>query len=72
MTVEVGVITGDLTIVTTALPQGRATVAIQYLGAEEWYTLTGSPTPLPDGGLEALHAVVLDQVRSGQSAEVPR
>ncbi|MFF4507581.1 hypothetical protein [Streptomyces sp. NPDC001401] len=72
MTDEVGIITGDLTIVTTALPQGRATVAIQYLDAEEWYTLTGSPTSLPDGGLEALHAVVLDQVRGSQSAEVPR
>ncbi|CAM5678193.1 hypothetical protein SAVIM338S_07246 [Streptomyces avidinii] len=47
MTDEVGVITGDVTLTTVAGPDGTATVRIQYTGAEEWYTLTGSPAPLP-------------------------
>ncbi|WP_420878271.1 hypothetical protein [Streptomyces sporangiiformans] len=46
MTDEVGVITGDLTLATTALPGGRAAATVQYTGAAEWYTLTGSPVPL--------------------------
>jgi hypothetical protein len=44
MTDEVGVITGDLTIAATARSDGHADIAIQYTGAEEWYTLTGSRT----------------------------
>ncbi|MDD9383156.1 hypothetical protein M8Z33_42220 [Streptomyces sp. ZAF1911] len=72
MTDEVGIITGDLIVATIALPDGRATVTVQYAGAEEWYTLTGSPAPLPEGGLDALHASVLARVRSGEGAEVPR
>jgi hypothetical protein len=69
MTDEVGVVTGDLVIATTALPGRRAAVAVQYTGAAEWYTLTGSPVPLPPGGLAALHADVLERVRQGGAAE---
>jgi hypothetical protein len=72
MTDEVGVITGDLTIATSLLPDGRAAIAIQYTDAEEWYTLTGSPVPLPPGGLTALHAQVLDLIRQGGGAQAPR
>ncbi|MFI0786012.1 hypothetical protein ACH4Q6_10480 [Streptomyces lydicus] len=72
MTEEVGVVTGDLTIATSARPDGRAAVAVQYTGAEEWYTLTGSPSPLPPGGLAALHSEVLHRVRRGGGAEAPR
>ncbi|MEU9123210.1 hypothetical protein AB0C96_25655 [Streptomyces sp. NPDC048506] len=71
MTDEVGVITGDLTLATHTLPDGRAHIAIQYTGAEEWYTLTGSPVPLPGGGLAALHADVLRRVQRGGCAEAP-
>ncbi|MFE9258848.1 hypothetical protein [Streptomyces sp. NPDC006879] len=70
MTDEVGVITGDLTIATSCLPNDRAAVAIQYTGAEEWYTLTGSPVPLPPGGLVELHATVLERVAGGHGATV--
>ncbi|QLE70903.1 hypothetical protein FGW37_04140 [Streptomyces rectiverticillatus] len=72
MTDEVGVITGDLTVATTALPGARARVDVQYTGAEEWYTLTGSPVPLPAAGLAALHEQVLARIREGGAAEVPR
>lgn len=71
MTEEVGVVTGDLTVVTTRLPDGRATVRLQYTGAEEWYTLTGSPADVPPDGLEALHLVVVQAVRQGGEAVVP-
>ncbi|PSJ26713.1 hypothetical protein B7P34_21560 [Streptosporangium nondiastaticum] len=72
MTDDVGVITGDLTVATSALPGGKARVDVQYTGAEEWYTLTGSPVPVPEDGLAALHARVLDRIREGGAAEVPR
>lgn len=72
MTDDVGVITGDLTIVTTCRGDGRADVLVQYTGAEEWYTLTGSPVPVPPAGLHTLHDAVLAAARAGGGAEVPR
>lgn len=72
MTDDVGVITGDLTIATSAAPgEPRARIDIQYTGAEEWYVLTGSPAPIPPGGLAALHAEVMDRVRAGGAAQAP-
>ncbi len=71
MTDEVGVITGEVTLSTSLRPDGRAAVAIQYTGADEWYTLTGSPVHLPRAGLRALHQEVLDRVRRGDGAEAP-
>ncbi|MCM1976511.1 hypothetical protein [Streptomyces sp. G1] len=53
-------------------PPGRdAQVRIQYAGAEEWYTLTGSPTPPPPDGLAAFHERVVEAVKAGGAAEVP-
>ncbi|GED90857.1 hypothetical protein [Streptomyces sp. 6-11-2] len=72
MTDEVGVITGDLTVATSLLPDGRAGIAIQYTDADEWYTLTGSPAPVPPEGMAALHEQTLEQVRRGGGAEAPR
>ncbi|NEA82409.1 hypothetical protein G3I30_25880 [Actinospica acidiphila] len=72
MTDEVGVITGDLTVVTALQPDGRAAVAVQYTDADEWYTLSGSPTPLPHpDGLRQVHDTVLDAIKAGGGAEVP-
>ncbi|WP_345043480.1 hypothetical protein [Streptomyces sannanensis] len=71
MTDEVGVITGDLTVVTRALPGGRADIRVQYADADEWYTLTGSPVLVPPAGLARLHADVLDRIRHGGGAEAP-
>lgn len=72
MTDEVGVIPGDLTVATGLLPDGCASITIQNTDADEWYTLTGSPLPLPPGGLAALHAEVLERVRQVGGAETPR
>ncbi|MFD4613282.1 hypothetical protein ACFWOT_35480 [Streptomyces sp. NPDC058440] len=71
MTAEVGVITGELTVATSLLPDGRAAIAIQYTDADEWYTLTGSPVSLPPAGLAALHEQVLDRVRRGRRSRGP-
>nr|WP_168723241.1 hypothetical protein [Streptomyces sp. SAT1]ANO42836.1 hypothetical protein A8713_036965 [Streptomyces sp. SAT1] len=71
MTDEVGVITGDLTLATTALPDDRARLDIQYTDADEWYTLTGSPAPVPPDGLQALHHEALDRIRHGHGAQAP-
>ncbi|NUS17030.1 MAG: hypothetical protein HOY69_37485 [Streptomyces sp.] len=69
-TIDVGVITGDLTIATTDLHNGTAAVDVQYLDADEWYTLQGSPAPLPRTGLAGLHEEVLRAVRAGGGATV--
>lgn len=45
MTDEAGAITGELEVRT--LPEaGLLDVHVRYAGAEEWYTVTGSPVPL--------------------------
>ncbi|WP_030798002.1 hypothetical protein [Streptomyces sp. NRRL S-337] len=71
MTVQVGVITGDLTVTTADRGDGTARVTVRYTGAEECYDLEGSPVPLPPGGLRALHRAVLRAVRAGRGAVVP-
>ncbi|MEU9413334.1 hypothetical protein AB0E08_47655 [Streptomyces sp. NPDC048281] len=70
MTDDVGVITGDLTVRTIVGDDGHsAHTTVQYTGAEEWYTLTGSPVPLPDGDLAGYHQSLLDRIRHGHAAE---
>ncbi|WP_237536623.1 hypothetical protein [Streptomyces sp. SID5785] len=68
MTDEVGVITGDVTLATVPQDGGLARIEIQYTDADEWYTLTGSPVPVPPDGLAALHARVVARVESGGAA----
>jgi hypothetical protein len=48
MTAEVGVITGELELVTTCDDDGLLTLSITYVGAEEWYTLPGGEYRLND------------------------
>jgi hypothetical protein len=65
MTQEVGAVTGELEICTRIVAQGLE-VAVRYAGAEEWYTVEGSPLHL-DGntGLltpKRLHGRVVEQV----------
>jgi hypothetical protein len=48
MTDEVGVISGELELRTTCSDDGRLTLAIRYVGAEEWYTLPGKNYRLHD------------------------
>ena len=40
---EVGAVTGDLPIATRLLNAGVLDVRVRYAGAEEWYTVAGSP-----------------------------
>lgn len=69
MTDEAGVVTGDLAVRTTLTGDGhRACAAVPYPGADEWYTLTGSPAPIPDGGFAAYHRDLLGRIRRGQGA----
>ncbi|GAA2469456.1 hypothetical protein ACFPFX_25835 [Streptomyces mauvecolor] len=71
MTDEVGVITGDLTVHTTRLPNNLVGVQVQYTGTEEWYTLTGSPVTVTDGELEGYHERVVAAVEHGEEAVAP-
>lgn len=48
MTSEVGVISGELELVTTCSEDGALTLSITYLGAEEWYSLPGDEYRLHD------------------------
>ena len=70
MTDEVGVITGPLTLRTSAGADGEVRFAIQYQEADEWYTLTGSPVAAGDPA--ALHVAALAAIRAGHGAEAPR
>lgn len=70
MTDEVGVITGPLTLRTTAVAGERVRFDVQYTGAEEWYTLTGSPLP-HHGDPAALHTAALAALRAGHAAQAP-
>jgi hypothetical protein len=42
MTEEVGAVTGELEVA-TRLRSGTIAVAVRYAGADEWYTVDGSP-----------------------------
>jgi hypothetical protein len=48
MTSEVGVISGELELLTTCKDDGTLTLSITYAGAEEWYTLPGDDYRLRD------------------------
>jgi len=71
LTDEVGVVTGDLTVHTT-WADGEAQVAVQYSGASDWFTMTGSPVPCPSQeDSRALHEATVEAVRTGAAATVP-
>lgn len=69
MTDEVGVITGPLTLRTTAEGE-RVRFDVQYKDADEWYSLTGSPLPHHDDPA-ALHAAALKAIHAGGGAQAP-
>lgn len=64
MTAEVGAVTGDLEI-TTRPRAGGVEVAVRYAGADEWYTVEGSPIKSNNAGgsfpseLRGLHEQVV-------------
>jgi hypothetical protein len=56
MTDEAGAITGDLEL--SCRPEAdRLDVLVRYAGADEWYTVSGSPVRLQDGPDDALERI---------------
>ncbi|GAA2770839.1 hypothetical protein [Streptomyces showdoensis] len=71
LTVEAGVLTGDLTVHTTYI-DAEARVAVQYSGASDWFTMSGSPVPCgSEEESRDLHDAVVAAVREGGGATVP-
>ncbi|WUL61872.1 hypothetical protein OHS16_29230 [Streptomyces sp. NBC_00344] len=65
-TVEVGALSGDLTVHTTWI-DGLAEIAVQYSGALDWFTLVGSPVPCPSREeSRSLHQAVIEAIREGE------
>ncbi|MFG3497062.1 hypothetical protein [Streptomyces sp. NPDC047928] len=70
-TVEVGVVTGDVTVHTTWF-EGQADVAVQFSGGSDWFTVTGSPvTCASEEESRTLHQAVVEAVRAGGGAGIP-
>ncbi|MBX7552068.1 hypothetical protein [Streptomyces sp. NPDC004232] len=66
LTDEAGVLTGELTVATILRPDGHsARVAVQPFDSDNWYTLSGSPAPVPAGQLAAYHRDLLGRIRRG-------
>ncbi|MFE0652619.1 hypothetical protein ACFVZH_28995 [Streptomyces sp. NPDC059534] len=71
LTVEAGVVTGDVTVHTT-WTETEARVAVQYSGASDWFTMSGSPVPCAtERESRDLHDAVVAAVREGNGATVP-
>ncbi|GJF30400.1 hypothetical protein KNE206_31000 [Kitasatospora sp. NE20-6] len=71
MTIEVGVITGDLTLRTTR-HGSQVALEVQYDDAEEWYTVQDSPLDAPAGtGLHTVHQAMTDAIEAGNAATAP-
>lgn len=66
MTREVGAITGDLEIATLPKGEGVIEVAVRYAGADEWYTVEGSPIESGNAGgpseLRDLHEHIVEHL----------
>jgi len=69
MTVEVGVVTGELTLRTEIADTGTVTLRIQYKDADEWYEVAGGqtalPAPVPEPVGSAVHRLVLGVLTRG-------
>ncbi|MFJ8696447.1 hypothetical protein [Streptomyces roseolilacinus] len=67
-TVELGVLTGNLSVHTTWYGT-EADVAIQYSGGSDWYTMAGSPVPChSEEESRALHQWAVEVVQAGGGA----
>ncbi len=63
MTEEAGAVTGDLELLTRPMEAGGALrVLVRYAGAEEWYTVSGSPVAASGEHHRASHEAVLAQL----------
>lgn len=64
MTKEAGAITGELEV-STKVSRGEIEADIRYAGADEWYTVEGSPAQIEDtesSAPEDLHDRVVEQL----------
>ena len=67
-TEEGHVLQGKLTVHTT-WSGGQASITVQYVGAEDWYTLQGSPLPAGDEETaRSLHQAAVKTVQRGRGA----
>ncbi|MCF6469201.1 hypothetical protein FAF44_12470 [Nonomuraea sp. MG754425] len=64
MTEEVGVITGEVTV-RTVVTGDQITVRVQYLDADEWYEIEGSPLGGSADPGPGLHEEIVQAVRRG-------
>ncbi|MFF2075825.1 hypothetical protein ACFVXG_13845 [Kitasatospora sp. NPDC058162] len=70
-TTEVGPISGDLTVHTTWV-DGEARLTVQYTGALDWYTVSGSPVAAADEATaRAVHQAMVNGVKAGHGAVAP-
>ncbi|MFE7564027.1 hypothetical protein [Kitasatospora sp. NPDC057500] len=71
-TVEIGPISGDLTVHTTWV-DGEARLTVQYTGALDWYSVTGSPVPAADETTaRAVHQAMVNAVKTGRGSGAPQ
>ncbi|MEU2833411.1 hypothetical protein [Streptomyces lavendulae] len=60
-----GTLTGEVSVRTIWEPE-QARIAVQYVGASEWYTLAGSPVPCPSAeAARSVHQSAVEAVRTG-------
>jgi hypothetical protein len=59
MTEEAGAVTGDLEVLTRRVSEGGLQVLVRYAGAEEWYTVSGSPVATGGEDHRASHEAAL-------------
>jgi hypothetical protein len=67
ITEKADVVTGELELLThpSEAADDGLEVLVRYVGAEEWYTISGSPVPGGDDDHHALHEEVLVRTRLG-------
>jgi hypothetical protein len=69
MTEEAGAVTGDLELLTRLSDEGSVEVLVRYAGANEWYTVSGSPAQMSGGDLRATHEALLARLTTPGSYE---
>ncbi|SEO28913.1 hypothetical protein [Actinacidiphila rubida] len=70
-TVEIGPVHGDLTLHTTWV-DGQAVLSVQYTGATDWFTVTGSPvSAATERQARDIHQRMVEAAQSGGSATAP-
>ena len=72
MTEEAGAITGDLELLTRSVEVGEGgalETLVRYAGAEEWYTVSGSPVAAGSENHRALHEAMLARLTKPRPVE---